>query len=375
MKGIHLEGLRALGRPEDFAAFYYAQGADELIFQDTVASLYERNSLTDVISRTAKDIFIPLTVGGGIRTLEDISNVLRAGADKVAINTAAIQRPDLINEAASMFGSSTIIVAIEASRQPNGTYLAFTDNGREHTGVDVIPWIEEAEKRGAGEILLTSIDKEGTRVKDLIMNLRPPATQITSIPVITHGGAAKASHIQEVVVDSRVDAVAIASMLHYPALTSLLSEPSTNEGNSEFLKSQKPVKRYGQEQLSEIKKLLKDYGLSIREVRGVLDVAILDYQLNNLHSVEAACRVAKLRSEVTNDPKKILAARAIILPGVGAFGEAMTQLIDSGLDACITEFVGSGRPFLGICLGFQLLFDRSEEFGNHKGLGLISGSV
>jgi len=107
----------------------------------------------------------------------------------------------------------------------------------------------------------------------------------------------------------------------------------------------------------------------------MLDVAILDYQLNNLHSVEAACRVAKLRSEVTNDPKKILAARAIILPGVGAFGEAMTQLIDSGLDACITEFVDSGRPFLGICLGFQLLFDRSEEFGDHKGLGLISGSV
>lgn len=265
MKGIHLEGLRTLGRPEDFAAFYYAQGADELIFQDTVASLYERNSLTDVISRTAKDIFIPLTVGGGIRTLEDISNVLRAGADKVAINTAAIQRPDLINEAASMFGSSTIIVAIEASRQPNGTYLAFTDNGREHTGVDVIPWIEEAEKRGAGEILLTSIDKEGTG-QGFDHELTTAATEITSIPVITHGGAAKASDIQEVVVDSRVDAVAIASMLHYPALTSLLSEPSTNEGNSEFLKSQKPVKRYGQEQLSEIKKLLKDYGLSIREV-------------------------------------------------------------------------------------------------------------
>jgi cyclase len=265
VKGIHLEGLRTLGRPEDFAAFYYAQGADELIFQDTVASLYERNSLTDVISRTAKDIFIPLTVGGGIRTLEDISNVLRAGADKVAINTAAIQRPDLINEAASMFGSSTIIVAIEASRQPNGTYLAFTDNGREHTGVDVIPWIEEAEKRGAGEILLTSIDKEGTG-QGFDHDLINIATRSSSIPIIAHGGAADISHVTDAVRETQVDAVAIASMLHYPALATILSEPSTEEGNSEFLRTQKPITRYGQEQLAEIKKLLKENGLSIREV-------------------------------------------------------------------------------------------------------------
>ena len=265
MKGIHLEGLRTLGRPEDFAAFYYAQGADELIFQDTVASLYERNSLTDVISRTAKDIFIPLTVGGGIRTIEDISNVLRAGADKVAINTAAIQRPDLINEAASMFGSSTIIVAIEASRQPNGTYLAFTDNGREHTGVDVISWIEEVEKRGAGEILLTSIDNEGTG-QGFDHELISIATRSSSIPIIAHGGAAGMSDITDAVRETQVDAVAIASMLHYPALATLLSEPSTEEGNSEFLRTQKPIKRYGQEQLAEIKRLLKENGLSIREV-------------------------------------------------------------------------------------------------------------
>ena len=264
VKGIHLEGLRTLGRPEDFAAFYYAQGADELIFQDTVASLYERNSLTDVISRTAKDIFIPLTVGGGIRTIEDISNVLRAGADKVAINTAAIQRPDLINEAANMFGSSTIIVAIEASRQPNGTYLAFTDNGREHTGVDVISWIKEVEKRGAGEILLTSIDKEGTG-QGFDHDLINIATRSSSIPIIAHGGAADISHVTDAVRETKVDAVAIASMLHYPALATLLSEPSTEEGNSEFLRTQRPITRYGQEQLAEIKKLLKENGLSIRE--------------------------------------------------------------------------------------------------------------
>ena len=162
VKGIHLEGLRVLGKPEDFAKLYYEQGADELIYQDTVASLYQRNSLTDIITKTAKNIFIPITVGGGLRTLDDINKVLRAGADKVAINTAAIKNPNFITEASRAFGSSTIVVAIETIKQPNNSYLAYTDNGREYTGVDAISWAKEVEEHGAGEILLTSIDQEGT---------------------------------------------------------------------------------------------------------------------------------------------------------------------------------------------------------------------
>ena len=162
VKGIHLEGLRVLGKPEFFAELYYRQGADELIFQDIVASLYQRNSLIEIIKRTAEKIFIPLTVGGGIRNLEDINRVLRAGADKVSINTAAIANPNFINEASRAFGSSTIVIAVEAIKQPNNSYLAYTDNGREHTDVEVLAWVKEAEERGAGEILLTSIDKEGT---------------------------------------------------------------------------------------------------------------------------------------------------------------------------------------------------------------------
>jgi len=150
VKGIHLEGLRVLGKPEDFAKLYYEQGADELIYQDTVASLYQRNSLTDIITRTAKNIFIPITVGGGLRTLDDINTVLRAGADKVSINTAAINNPDFITEASRVFGSSTIVIAIEAIKQPDNSYLAYTDNGREYTGVDAIAWAKEVEERGAG---------------------------------------------------------------------------------------------------------------------------------------------------------------------------------------------------------------------------------
>ncbi len=125
VKGIHLEGLRVLGNPEDFAKYYYEQGADELIYQDVVASLYERNSLSDIITQTAKNIFIPLTVGGGIRTIEDITKALRAGADKVAINTAAVRNPDFIRQASKKFGSSTIVAAIECIKQPDGKYFAF----------------------------------------------------------------------------------------------------------------------------------------------------------------------------------------------------------------------------------------------------------
>ncbi|MBX9853403.1 MAG: imidazole glycerol phosphate synthase cyclase subunit, partial [Cytophagaceae bacterium] len=153
VKGIHLEGLRVLGNPEYFAKYYYECGADELFYQDIVASLYGRNNLSNIIARTAKEIFIPLTVGGGIRTIEDITTVLRAGADKVSINTAAIKRPELIQEAAEKFGSSTIVVAIEAIKGTDGKYYAYTDNGREYTGIEVAEWARKVEKLGAGEIL------------------------------------------------------------------------------------------------------------------------------------------------------------------------------------------------------------------------------
>ena len=136
VKGIHLEGLRVLGKPERFARYYYEHGADELIYMDVVASLYGRNSLLNIVERTSKEIFIPLTVGGGLRTIDYIRAVLRAGADKVSLNTAAIARPELIQEAAKRFGSSTIVVSIEAKKRPDGSYECYTDNGRVRTGVN-----------------------------------------------------------------------------------------------------------------------------------------------------------------------------------------------------------------------------------------------
>jgi len=237
VKGIHLEGLRVLGKPEDFANYYYENGADELFYQDVVASLYERNSLHDIISKTAKQTFIPLTVGGGVRTLDDIREVLRAGADKVSINTAAIRRPEFIRQAANKFGSSTIVVAIEAIRQPDGKYLAFVDNGREHTGVDAFEWALQAAELGAGEIVITSVDKEGTGT-GYENELTKRISEAVKIPVVAHGGPGKLEHISDAVLKGKADAVAIASMIHYDFIANRQSQmEDRSEGNISFLKS------------------------------------------------------------------------------------------------------------------------------------------
>lgn len=265
VKGIHLEGLRVLGKPEDFAKLYYKDGADELIYQDTVASLYQRNSLTDIITKTANNIFIPITVGGGLRSLDDINKVLRAGADKVSINTAAISNPSFISEASRTFGSSTIVIAIEAIKQSQDNYLAYTDNGREYTGVDAVTWAKQVEELGAGEILLTSIDKEGTGT-GFDLDLINKITKSVSIPVISHGGAADASHIISSIKDSKSDAVSIASMLHYATLKKIMDNEKNyeNEGNIEFLQKNKPFKMFGGESIGEIKENLNRIGIPVR---------------------------------------------------------------------------------------------------------------
>lgn len=243
VKGIHLEGLRVLGKPENFARYYYENGADELFFQDTVASLYDRNSLHDIITKTAKEIFIPLTVGGGLRTIDDIRNVLRAGADKVAINTAAIKNPHFIRQASLKFGSSTIVVAIEAIRNTDGKYLAFTDNGREYASLEVVSWARKAEELGAGEIVITSVDKEGTG-EGYDLELIKSVSEAVSIPVIAHGGANTPENIVHAILSGKADAVAIASILHYSVMQSFgsLSSNYKEEGNISFLNSGKTPK-------------------------------------------------------------------------------------------------------------------------------------
>lgn len=214
IKGIHLEGLRVIGSPNEHALRYYLQGADELIYMDCVASLYGRNHLGDIIKDAAQNIFVPMTVGGGIRSVEDATQILRAGADKVAVNTAAIANPQLISDIARSFGSQCMVLSIEAKQIGLGQWQAFTDNGREYTGLDVIEWAKRGVAMGAGEILLTSIDREGTR-KGFDIELVKAVTQAVSVPVIASGGMGKPEDLIDVVREGGADAVAMADILHY----------------------------------------------------------------------------------------------------------------------------------------------------------------
>jgi cyclase len=213
IKGIHLEGLRVIGDPQEFARRYYEAGADELIYMDTVASLYGRNNLREIVSRAAEQIFVPLTVGGGLRTIEDVRDMLRAGADKVAINTAAVHRPELITEVAERFGSQCMVLGVEAKQIGPKRWEAYTDNGREHTGLDVVEWCRAGAARGAGEILLTSVDREGTR-KGFDTDLVAAVTEAISVPVIASGGMGKLADLIEVA-SHGADGVAMADILHY----------------------------------------------------------------------------------------------------------------------------------------------------------------
>lgn len=244
VKGIHLEGFRVLGSPKDFAKYYAENGADELFFQDVVASLYERNSLDSFISEIAKETFIPLTVGGGIRTLDDIQRVLRCGADKVSINTAAIKNPSFIKEASEKFGSSTIVVSIEAIKEADGTYKAYTDNGRDYTGVDVIEWAKKVEDLGAGEIVITSVDNEGTG-NGFDFNLINKVVNAVTLPVTAHGGAGEVSHILEIFDNKKLHSVALASVLHYDLAQKFAKQlVQSQEGNYEFLKQNRSFKNF-----------------------------------------------------------------------------------------------------------------------------------
>lgn len=213
IKGIHLEGLRKVGNPNELAKKYYELGIDEILFMDVVASLYQRHNLFHIIEKACEEVFIPITIGGGIRSISDIDAALKSGADKISINTQAIKTPSLITEASEKYGRQCVVGSIEAKRKSNH-WEAYMDNGRESTGKDVVEWAKELEKLGAGEILLTSIDQEGTK-KGFDLALAKAVCDAVSIPVIASGGIGKPLDVSKLCSQVDVDAVAIASLLHY----------------------------------------------------------------------------------------------------------------------------------------------------------------
>lgn len=229
VKGIQFEGLRKLGNPNVFAKKYYEEGIDEIIYEDVVASLYERNSLEEIIQNTTDDVFVPITVSGGIRSLDDIRKVLRSGADKIAINTEAIKNPKILEESVTEFGSSTIVLSIQAKRTKDG-WEAYYDNGRERSYKDVVDWAKQAQDLGVGEILINSVDYDGT-LKGFDTDLINSLMKEINIPIIASGGMGKLEHIRELVERTSVDAVAIASVLHYNSISISEIKQYCNENN------------------------------------------------------------------------------------------------------------------------------------------------
>ena len=219
VKGIQLEGLRKLGDPNSFAKAYYEQGIDELLYIDIVASLYNRNNLSDIVRKTVDDVYIPVCVGGGLRRVEDVRHILSMGADKVAINTAAIKRPALITEVAEAFGSQCMVLSIQAkkSRAQEGKWEAYYDNGRQHSGLDVVEWAKRGVELGAGEILLTSVDCEGLQ-RGMDLELIRAVTEAVDVPVICGGGVGCARDVVDAA-NAGASAVATAALLHYKKAT------------------------------------------------------------------------------------------------------------------------------------------------------------
>ena len=216
VKGVQFVDLRDAGDPVAAAMAYDAQGADELVFLDITASHENRNIMLDVVARTAEGVYMPLTVGGGIRGIDDIRRLLRAGADKVSLNTAALERPQLIREAAERFGSQCIVVAIDARRATSTPlqYTVFTHGGRRPTGRDAVEWVQEATTLGAGEILLTSMDRDGTK-DGYDLELTRAIADAVDVPVIASGGAGSLEHLWEGLVEGHADAVLAASIFHF----------------------------------------------------------------------------------------------------------------------------------------------------------------
>ncbi|MDP2641545.1 MAG: imidazole glycerol phosphate synthase cyclase subunit [Candidatus Yanofskybacteria bacterium] len=214
VKGIQFEGLRKLGDPNTFAKKYWKEGADEILYLDIVASLYGRSNLVEILEETTKEVFVPITAGGGVRTVKDAEVLLRAGADKVAVNTGCIKNPELIGEIAKTFGSQCLVLSIEAKRKEDGTWEAYYESGREKSGLDAVAWAIEGAQRGAGEILVTSVDKDGTQ-RGFDLDLVRSIAESVPVPVICAGGLGKEQDAIDAVREAKADAIAGGAFFHY----------------------------------------------------------------------------------------------------------------------------------------------------------------
>ena len=357
IKGIRFEGLRVLGDPCEASLQYYKEGADELIYIDAVASLYGRNSLDEVLRRTSREVFVPITAGGGVRSVADAAALLAAGADKIAVNTAALQRPELITELAEAFGSQCVVASIQARRIGPGQWEAMAEAGRERSGRDVIDWIKQVQKFGAGELLITSVDQDGT-CSGPDTNLIYHVSQCTRIPLVVGGGFADVPQLINAFNNSTISGISLAAALHQKkvCLEQIKHEISTSVPAICFSNK-------------------KDKSKSrVTTLNGVI-AGVIDYGIGNKRSLINALEFLGAEVLVSDSPEGLDSTHLLVLPGVGSFPEGMHQLELRGLDVYLKTSIKKGLPLLGICLGMQLLFEESEEFRITRGLGLLRGHI
>ena len=353
VKGTGFVDIQDVGDPVALARRYEAEGADELVFLDISATNEGRGTMVDLARRVASEVFIPFTVGGGVRSETDAQTLLDAGADKIAVNSAALADPSIVGRLAARFGKQCVVLAVDAKASDSG-WSAYAVGGRVDTDKEVVGWVSEAVRRGAGEVLLTSIDRDGTN-KGYDIELLRSVTDAVQVPVIASGGAGELGDYGEVIRRGGAEAVLAASEFHS-----------------------------GRTSVGAVKDALSVEAIAVRPVLALQNVdtsgsgatiAIADYGVGNRYSVEQALRKVGAQAMVTADAEELAHADGIVLPGVGAFGPAMERLRSIGLDVELKRLAFANKPILGICLGEQLLFDGSEEAGWNDGLGIFSGKV
>lgn len=355
IKGVKFEGLRVIGDAREAANKYGILGIDEIFYSDAVASLYGRNGLADILKNSSKESFIPITAGGGIRTVEDGRRLLANGADKLAINTQAIKNPSLIDDLAETFGKQCIVISIQARRSFNGkSWDVMIESGRERSKTDLLDWIIEVQKRGAGEIFITSVDQDGTGKGpdfELIKTIDP----LVNVPLVVGGGISNTDQIKKIFTDNLAPTgVSIGWCLHNSNLKiknikedlkieNILVRPCSDYENKFFTKKRK--------------------------------VVIMDYGMGNLESLSNAFEYLGTEVKISNLSEDLENADLLAIPGVGSFPMGMQNLKQKGYIPLIEKRLRNKGAILGICLGMQLLFTKSEEFGITNGLNLFKGKV
>lgn len=355
IKGISFEGLRVIGDAREEAFKYSQKRIDEIFYTDAVASLYGRNSLSELLKDTSKDIFVPITAGGGIKSLGDGKKLLYSGADKLAINTGIVKNPNLINQLSQSLGKQCVIASIQVRKSlTNKNWEVMIESGREKSEKNLTDWLIEVQDRGVGEIFLTSVDKDGT-AKGPDLDLIRLVNKFVKVPLVVGGGISSSADIKQIFeINKNISGVSIGWAFHKSLL-------DIKDVKTVLIKNNLEVRGFK--------------SLDIKKIEEKKHVAVIDYGMGNVRSLCNAINKIGAKVTLTSEPQLLNDVDYWALPGVGAFPEGMKRLIDLNLVDQLKERAFKGKGIIGICLGMQLLFEQSDEYEVTTGLGILEGRV